>query len=70
MNGISLRTFMVAASRLGYTNGDFVFFGLDPFRDDILGKNGWMQSMAISITDYSWTNTNMYNLNTNENLTN
>ncbi|OQV18215.1 Atrial natriuretic peptide receptor 1 [Hypsibius exemplaris] len=44
MNGLLLRTFMVGASRLGYTNGDFVFFGLDPFRDDILGRNGWKQN--------------------------
>ncbi|XP_055348722.1 atrial natriuretic peptide receptor 1-like [Paramacrobiotus metropolitanus] len=40
-DGTVLRKFMLAASNLGFTNGDYAFFSLDPFRDDILGKNGW-----------------------------
>ncbi|OQV18219.1 Atrial natriuretic peptide receptor 1 [Hypsibius exemplaris] len=43
MNGVLIRTFMIGASTLGYTNGDYVFLALDTFRDDILGVNGWEQ---------------------------
>ena len=39
--GPILRNFMLAAGDLGFTNGDYVFFSLDPFRDDILGDDGW-----------------------------
>ncbi|XP_055341662.1 atrial natriuretic peptide receptor 1-like isoform X2 [Paramacrobiotus metropolitanus] len=40
--GAYLRWFMLGAKRAGYlTNGDYAFFTLDPFRDDILGPNGW-----------------------------
>ena len=34
----------IAAKRLGFTNGDYVYLSLDTFRADILGPNGWKQS--------------------------
>ena len=48
-----LRNFMLQASRFGMLGGDYVFVGLDPFRDEILGNSGW-KTGEIKVTTCSY----------------
>ncbi|XP_055348968.1 atrial natriuretic peptide receptor 1-like [Paramacrobiotus metropolitanus] len=44
MDGLLLRKFLLAAQRLGQTDGDYVFLTLDLFQSDVLANNGWKQN--------------------------
>ncbi|OQV21653.1 Atrial natriuretic peptide receptor 1 [Hypsibius exemplaris] len=46
MNSLLLRRFMLQANALKYCEGEYAFFTLDLYQDDIIGtgKNGWKQN--------------------------